>query len=225
MGGVTLAVFSARLHCSRIAAVRSVGAAGEKQGVVMIKRWVLMVLMVAGSWTAFAELTEDERDRLEDLEIAGVGNDTEKDDDRNKIEVLEINTFQSEDDDGEGFRIRIVAELVDKQKKLYRVDFKGNRPGGINSEYTGEDYWLLYMPHGELERVKLTAYAVQYGFMDGDDFIVFAEDLDGVETVDELLERAAEPFPEKVRLKHYYIYEDSSEGERDSIAQSVREIK
>ncbi len=86
MGGVTLAVFSARLHCSRIAAVRSVGAAGEKQGVVMIKRWVLMVLMVAGSWTAFAELTEDERDRLEDLEIAGVGNDTEKDDDQHLSE-------------------------------------------------------------------------------------------------------------------------------------------
>lgn len=188
-------------------------------------RWVLTALMVLSSLVASGELTKKELKQLEDLEVAGVRENTEKDDDRNKIEVLEINTFQSEDDQGDGFRIQIAVELVDKQKNLYIAQFKGNRPGGINSEYTGEDYWLLYMPHGELERLKVSAYAIHYGFMDGEEFRVFAEEFDGVKTMDELLERTSTPYPGKVRLKHYYMYDDSSRGETESISQSVRNIK
>lgn len=191
----------------------------------MIKHGLLVVLLVAGCLTAFGELSKDELNRLEDLEIAGVRVDTDKDDNRNKIEVLEINTFQSDDDKGEGFRIRIVVELIDKEKNLYRVDYTGNRPSGLDSEYTGEDYWQLYMPHGDMERLKVTASAVQYGFMDGEEFHVFAEDCDGTKTLDELLSRTAVPFPETVRLKHYYMYIDSSRGEEESISRSVRQIK
>lgn len=190
-----------------------------------MKRWVLTGLMVCIGFAACGELSKRELKRLEDLEIAGIRESSRKNDDRTQDEILEINTFQSEDDPGEGFRIHIAVELLDKNKKTYLVEYKGNRPGGVNSEYTGEDYWLFYMPHGELERLKISAYAIRYGFMDGEEFLVFAEKFDDVKTMEELLERTSTPYSGKARLKHYYMYDDSSQGETESISQNVRSIK
>ncbi len=192
---------------------------------VRLKRAALPVLFALSCGTAIGELTKDEIHRLEDVEIAGIRVTRMRDDDRNKIEVVEINTFQNEDDDGDGFRMRVVVEITDKEKNRYLVDFTGDRPGGLDSEYTGEDYWTLYIPYGKFSRFAVTGYAVQYGTMNDDQFVVFAEDYDNVETVDELLERSSTPYPETVRLKHYYMYEDEEEGETESISRDVRPVK
>lgn len=181
-------------------------------------------LLLLGCAVGYGDISEDDFDRLEDMEIAGVRDDTEKDDDRNKIEVLEVNTFQNLDDQGTGFRLHTVIILKDKAKNLYRVNFKGNRPDNIDSEYTGEDYWFVYMPHGELERLSVDAFVVQYGFMDGEEFVLFAEDTDGVKTMEEILAIEAQDFPSKVRMKHYYMYEEDEDGEVESISTSVREV-
>jgi len=190
-----------------------------------MKRFLLALLTCTLCLSASAELSKDQQKRLKDIEIAGVRNTTIKDDDRKKIAVMEINTFQNEDDQGEGFRIRIVAEVSDKLKKRYLVDFTGNRQGGLDTEYTGEDYWKLNLPYGELESPKITAYAIQYGFMDDTEFVVFAEKFDGVKSIDELLKRATIPFPGDIRVKHYYMYSSSTEGEVESVAMTVKQVK
>jgi hypothetical protein len=190
-----------------------------------MKRYILPVLFFVSCLMAGGELSKDAKKRLKDVEIAGIRIDTDKNEDRKKIEVLEINTFQNEDDDGEGFRMRVVVELKDKEKNLYIVDFTADRPSDLDSEYTGEDYWFLDMYHEELKQLKVTDYAVQYGFMDGEEFILLADDYDDVKTLDELTERTKTPFPGKIRLKHYYMYDDIDEGEIESVVRTLREIK
>jgi hypothetical protein len=174
--------------------------------------------------TAFGELSRDALKRLEDVEISGVREDTYKDDDHKKYEMLEINTFQNEDD-REGFRIYIVVELEDKYKTKYLTGFKAAQPGGMSSDYTGEDYWKFYIPHGEMERLKITAYAVLYGIMDGNQFILLAEDYDGVKSIDEFRGHQYVSFPGKVRLMHCYMYNDSASGDTESYYKTLPELK
>jgi hypothetical protein len=190
-----------------------------------MKYYVLPFLFFAGCLMAGGELSKDALKQLEDAEIAGIRDDTIKNDDRKKIELLEINTFQNEDDDGEGFRIRVVVELKDKAKNLYIADFTGDRSGDIDSEYTGEDYFRFLMYHEDLLQLKVTGYAIQYGFMDDETFILLAEDYDDVKTLEELTERTKTPFPGKVVLKHYYMYDDVDAGESESIPQNIRKIR
>ncbi len=193
-----------------------------------MKYCVLPVLFFVSFFLlANGELSKDQKKMLDGLEISGVRATTDKDDNRNKFELLEITTGQepSEDNMESGYRIHIVAELKDSEKNMYIVDFTGNRPDDFDVEYTGEDYWLLYMPHGELQRPKIDAYAIQYGFMDGEEFIVFAEEYKRCKTMDELTQRTTTPYPETVRLRHYYMYEDESVGETESISKNVRQIK
>jgi len=197
-----------------------------------MKRYVLPVLFFASCLIASGKISKDVLNRLEELgivgqelEIAGVSDDTIKNDDREKIEVLEINTFQNEDDDGEGFRMHVVVELKDKAKNLYIADYTANRPGDMDSEYTGEDYWTLLMPHDDLQQVKITGYAVHFGYMDDEKFILLAEDYDDVKTLNELVERTTNSFPGKLTMKHYYMYEDIDEGVTESISRKLRKIK
>ncbi len=207
-------------------------AAGIKQRkscrmnqIVKLKRMALPILFFSSCLMAIGELDRDELRRLEDVEIAGVRIDTMRDDDRKKIAVVEVNTFQNEDDDMEGFRIRIVVELTDKNKNSYLADFTGNRPGGLDSEYTGEDYWKMYLPHGDLERPNVTGYAIQYGFMDDETFLILAEDYKGVETVEELTARTSTSFPGTVRMQHYYMLDDESEGVIESVSKTIRAVQ
>lgn len=192
-----------------------------------MKRIIFPVLFFVSCLMAVGEISKDAMKRLEETEIAGVSVDTDKNEAREKLEVLEVNTFQFEDDEGEGegFRMRVVVELKDKAKNLYLVDFTGDRPGDLDVEYLGEDYWKLIMPHGELKQVKVTAYAVQYGFMDEDEFILLAEEYDDVKTLEELTDRTTNSLPGKIRFKHYYMYDDIDLGETESLSRTLREVK
>ncbi len=192
-----------------------------------MKRALLLTLFAAGCLTALGELDEETLKRLEDVEIAGIRDDKIRDHDHNKIAVLEVNTAQNEDDYGEGFRIRVVVELRDSEKNMYLAEFTADRSGEIEywDEYTGEDYWFLYMPYGDLKRLQVKGYAVQYGYMDGETFRICAEEYDGAKTLEELKERTQTPFPGKIRMMHYYIYDDEDEGLTESTPRSLRPVR
>jgi len=175
------------------------------------------------------ELSRDEMKSLRDVEIAGTRTDTWKNDDREKYEVLEVNTFQNEDDpldyDMNQFRIRMVVELTNKEKKSFIIHFTGSPSNNYDSEYMGEDYWKLYMAHGDLGRLSITGFAVQYGIMDEETFVPLGEEFDDVKSFDELSERTTTPFVGKFYLRHYFMYDDSTEGSTESIEENVRAIK
>lgn len=194
-----------------------------------MKAYILPIAIVSAICiTAGAEYDKKELKRLEEAEIAGVRSDTVKNDDREKSEVLEINTFENQDysaNQGYTYQMHAVVELKDKDKKTYFVDLKFKQPDGLDSEYTGEDYWDIIMPYGDLDRVKVNAYAVQYGFMDGDTYVPTAEEYSGCKTMDELKERTTTPFPNEVKVKHYHMYDDPNEGEVESIRGTLRIVK
>jgi hypothetical protein len=191
-----------------------------------LKRALVSTLVVAGGFVAFGELDDVALGLLDDIEILGVNNDTFRDKDRNKSIVLEVETSQYADGEEsipEGFRMRFVVELTDKKtKKQYLVDYTVDRPGDMEYEfeYTGQDHWFLYMPYGEMSGPKITGYVVQYGFMDGDNFLIRGEEFDDVKTLDELVARNKTPYPDnpklyKLRVKYYYMYNDEEEGEME----------
>lgn len=195
-----------------------------------MKSVLISAFFIAGCLTVFGELTEKELEHFEsNLEICGIRAVTWKDSDRRKFEMLEVNTAQSEDDitsyDMSQFHMRLAVELTDKEKNTYLVQFAGNAPEDYDSEYQGEDYWELYMAHGDFGRLKISAYIVQYGVMDGETFVSLAIDEDDAEDMLEKV-RAGETtlFPGKLYLRHYYMYDDSSEGVTESIRTNIRQV-
>ena len=139
---------------------------------------------------------------------------------------MEISTFQNEDDT-EGFRLKLPLRLRISKKKTYLAEYKGRQPTDFDSEFLGEGVWQFLMPHGELERFKITAYAIQFGIMDeaANRFVVCAEEYDDVETYNELTARTTNALPGTVTLKYFYMFEDPTEGEIESIPSRARAIK
>lgn len=190
-----------------------------------MKYCILAGIFFAGCLSVQAEYSEKEIKRLSrDVEIAGVRDETYRNDDREKFETLEINTFQNQDE-SEGFRMRIVAEVTDKKKNAYLIEYTANQPDGLDSEYTGEAYWTLSAAYGEMDKLTYTGYAIQYGLVDDEEnFIPLAEEFDDVKTFDELTARTTNMFAGKVRLTHSIMYEDDEEGEIQTTARAVKAI-
>lgn len=196
-----------------------------------IKIYLLLAVLFASHLLAFGELTDKDLKQFEsNLEIGGVRITSWKNDDREKYEVLQVNTLQSQDDprqyDMSKFRVRLAVELTDSQKNTYLVKFTGNAPEDYNSDYNGEDYWKLYMAHGDLGRIKISGYVVEYGFMDGETFVVLAVDEDDSEKMQaRVQQQTTQLFPGKVYLRHYYMYDDSSEGDTESTEMTIKRVK
>ncbi len=196
-----------------------------------MKKVLFLSVFCASQLLVFGELTDKELKQFKsELEIAGVRADTWKNADRSKSELLEVNTFQSEDDpdnyDMSRFRMRLVVELTDTEKNTYLVQYTGNAPEERDSEYQGEDYWKLYMAHGEFERLKISAYIVQFGIMDGETFVSLAEDESkSKDMLERVRQRTTVLFPGKVYLRHYYMYNDTGLGSTESTPVNIRRIK
>lgn len=196
----------------------------------MMKAYILLAVFFASHLLAVGELSDKEMKRLRDVEISGIRTDTWKNKEREKFETLEVNTFQSEDDplnyDMSRFRIRMAIELTDKQKNTYLVQFTGNAPEDYDSEYQGEDYWTIYLAQGDLDRLKVSGYAIQYGIMDDETFVPLAEEMDHYnDVIDGLRTKKTVLFPGKVYLRHYYMYDDSTDGVTESVPRNIRAIK
>lgn len=195
------------------------------------KTVLLLTLLFSGMFFASGELTKDELDRFDArLKIGGIRTDRWRSEDREEYELLQVNTLQNQEDplnyDMSRFRIRIAVEVTDRDKNTYLVKFTGNAPESYHADYTGEDTWRLYMAHGDLGRLKITGYAVQYGIMDGETFVPLAEDEDDAS---EMLERVRQQetilFSGKVYLRHIHIYDDRSRGDTESVPVNIRPVK
>ncbi len=175
----------------------------------------LLVFCVSCFLAVGAEISEDDLERLErSVKIGSVNDDTVENDADEESEQLKFYTYQNEDDDY-NFRVRITMELTDRSKNTYFAQLMKPR-GVVDTEYTGEDNWKFEVPHGDLERPKVTAYVVQYGIQMGAEFIVLAEETDDVDTVEELTERSPTRLEQKPVILHQYKFRDSDEEEQYS---------
>jgi hypothetical protein len=196
-----------------------------------MKFYLLIAVFIASCLISFGKLSEEDLDNFEDIEILRVGEQSWKNEDREKYEVLEVTTTQSQDDpfdyDMSRFRIRLVVELTDKEKNKYIVQFTGSAATDYDDNYDGEDIWRLYMAHGELERLKISGYVVQYVYIgDDEESILLSEEMDKEEELLQGLKaRTTKKFPETVFLRHAHMYEDEDEGLIESLEKPVQPIR
>lgn len=105
-----------------------------------------------------------------------------------KVLVLKFHTNQDKRHQSK-YRMRITVEAVDKECNLFygqSVTAQGGRP----SDYTGEDDWEFQCNFAGLEKPKVSAYVIEYGFMDSETFVVLTEELKNAETAEEILGRS-----------------------------------
>ena len=158
------------------------------------------------SLMAGGEVSADRLKELDSLMAIDSVSDTTERTKRGKVEVMEI--FFSSDEQGvDGIAFRIAVELTDKKKNTYLAEMTGWHLEFPNS-YSGEGYWTLKMPHGSLERLKITGYAAENGVMDGKKFVPFNGDYDDVKTYEELTRRTTTPFPEECTLRKTIMVDD-----------------
>jgi len=177
-----------------------------------MKRYAMLIALCLSCFTAAAaELSEEVLEHLkESVKIGGIGDDTFRNEDGEKIELLKFYTFQNEDDDYE-FRLRVTVELSEKSKKVVFAQLMRGQ-GELDPEYTGEDNWRFELPQGNLKRPKMTAYAIQYGVLHEGNFIVLVEEFDDVDSLEELTERTTVRAENKPVIKHQYTFRDLNAG-------------
>ncbi|MBC8206287.1 MAG: hypothetical protein H8E68_03955 [Kiritimatiellaeota bacterium] len=196
-----------------------------------IKMYLLLTVFFAFCLPALAELNKDDAKHFDKyLKIYKVKDFNWRNDNRDKFEVVQVSTLQSPEDpklyDMSRFRMRLVVEVTDDQKKTYLVKYTAKARDNYESQYTGEDYWELYIAYGDFNRIKISGYSVEYGIMDGDTFIPLAQEEDDAE---EILAREesgdSEAFPGEVFLSHYYTYEDSYDQKTESLRVKLKSVK
>lgn len=180
-----------------------------------MKRLLLFVVLFTGCFV-FAKshipanigtLTKDQFEDLQDkVGIGGVNDDIDENDAGEDCLFLKFYTNQPEKSEYK-FRVRVFAELTDKKtKEAYWTKFSRSQSAS-NIEYTGEDNWEFILPLGNLEKPRLTAYVIQFGILQGANFVVLAEETDHVDSADEITARAS-LLEQKAEIKHAYSYRD-----------------
>jgi hypothetical protein len=164
---------------------------------------------------AGAELSEDELDDLDGkIVIGGVDDDTIEDDFDVEFFQLKFYTYQPEDNpNGYKYYLKVTVELEDKKTDTIGYAQFARLQGGVDDEYTGTDRWKFEIEQGDMKRPKVTAYVIQYGILDEKDgkpdFVVLAEELDDVDSLEELIERTPNRFEQKPKIIHEYDYIDA----------------
>lgn len=173
-----------------------------------MKHCLAALLFCATCLTSFgAEPAGDTAELINRLQkrvkVGTVSDSTTKNDAGEKLTVLKFHTYQDERDSQYDFRIRVTVELTDKEEKIYAGQLLSPQ-GGVPKEYTGEDDWEFQISHGELDRPKMTAYAIEYGIFQQKTFIPVAAELKKAESADKIMKRSSGRVP--VKRTHHSVW-------------------
>jgi len=186
-----------------------------------MNRYIILLAFCLNCFTSFGaelsdEIVELKKSRKSKVKIGSVSDDTIRNDEDKKIEVLKFHTYQYEDDELT-YRICVTVELTDNQDDVYFAQL-AREQGSVHKDYTGEDSWEFQIAHGDLEKPKLTAYAIQYGFFTDGIFVPIAEEFDDVDRLEEITERATAGRIDMQITKHTYQYEDEDDEIQTSLS-------
>jgi len=165
---------------------------------------LLLVAFCASCWVASGEVSQDRLKDLKKLVQIDRVKDSEHKNSAGKCVDLRID-FSSDQEGLEDVFARVAVELTDKVKKTYWVEASKTYPADFGENYTGEGYWMLMIPYGSFDKLKVSAFAVEFGVMDGDKFVPFDAVYDGVKTFDELIARTTTPFPGECKFGYTYM--------------------
>jgi hypothetical protein len=182
-----------------------------------MKSRLIMTLLAAGCLVALGnggqtpeEITKLKKELARRMKVEAV-NDTTVDTPDGKVELLKFRTRQDERKKDVEYRIRVTVEMTAKDGKTVFAQFSREQ-GEVDVEYTGIDIWEFQVPHGDLNRPKITAYAIQYGILLDGEFVPVAEEFSRKLTgPDEITTRTTTRI-EFSKKDHRYLFVDS-EGE------------
>lgn len=116
-----------------------------------------------------------------------------------KFERIKVTTEQEKDDPFLG-AVRLTVEMTDKSDQTVygqKVQAQAKHP----SEYQGKDEWTFEIPHGALDKPKITAYALEYGWETNKVFTPVVQEFYKAESAEEILARSTDPKAEKLQIK------------------------
>lgn len=83
--------------------------------------------------------------------------------------------------------MRITVQLTDKESGKIVYAQQTRETQKVNGDnYAGETKWACRIPFGEMQKPKLSAYVIEFGFMKDSVFIPVAVECDEVELADEI---------------------------------------
>ena len=186
-----------------------------------MKPYLLCIIFCLSCFVAVgAELSEKRLEEMgKNIKIGSVKSDSTRRKNGEKIEVFMFSTYQSENDKY-NFQVRVTIELTEKKSKEKYLAQLVQSQGAVHlkdtgNEYTGDDNWRFELLKGGLDRPKVTAYAIQYGVLSGEKFVILAEEFDDVDSLAELLERTPTFVKETPVIKHQYAYLEPEDVEVD----------
>lgn len=113
-----------------------------------------------------------------------------------KNERVKLVTEQDEDNPFVG-TLRFTVEVTDKSGEV-RWGQVSRAQSKHPPEYEGKDEWTFEFPHGELDKPKITAYALEYGWETNKVFTPVVQKFDNAESAGEITDRNRDP---KKKLK------------------------
>lgn len=114
-----------------------------------------------------------------------------------KCERIKLTTEQNEDSPFMG-AMRFTVEMTDKAGvTVYgqKVQAQKKHP----AEYEGRDEWTFDIPHGTLDKPKITAYALEYGWETNKVFTPVIQEFYKAESAEEILARNKNPKAKKLQ--------------------------
>jgi hypothetical protein len=160
--------------------------------------WVVTVLILV-CLSVSGEVSEDQLKDFRHLVRIDSIRDYEGRSRANKKHTLEV-VFSSENDGVEDILVRVAVEMTDRKTKQVYLAGKTRKFGQMPRNYRGEGLWYFTVPYGNFDRLKMTAYVVEFGVLDGDEFVPFLTECDHAESFDELTGRKAQTFPNSCGL-------------------------
>jgi len=130
------------------------------------------------------------------LSLGSVTRSDFRDDKDMKNERVKLVTEQDEDSPFLG-TLRFTVEMTDKAGEIWWGQ-SSKVQGKHSAEYDGKDEWTFDFPHGALDKPKMTAYALEYGFETNKVFTPVVQKFYNVESADEITSRNKDP---KKKLK------------------------
>jgi len=161
-----------------------------------MKQQLLSILIFACCITAGQAETLDEIKALKKeieskVKIGTINDKTLSDRNDNETEQIYFSTYLTRKCDTK-FSLRVTVELTDKRGKGDVYFAALTQPQIIVNAITsptGREDWAFEIPHGKMENPKITAYAIQSGIQRNGRFIPLFEELDDVDSAEEITER------------------------------------
>lgn len=152
-------------------------------------------------------LTEMAEKYSNGMKVWAIEDDDMEDEDENEFFVLQFESRQDKRDNDLNYQMRVTVQLTDKKTKTVVYAQTTHNPRPVSEEwYADHTAWEFQIPFGQLEKPKMTACVIEFGFMKDTYFVPVAMDCDNADTPEEILEGGGTKVNMKCTESSHYNY-------------------